>query len=152
MSEINSRQAAKIVAGQKVLPAEATGKKRVLVVGTPDTHALQNGDTIASGIALPVGTRFSAGSLASFAAMGTDVTLDVGIRDFKTKVAIDADGIATAVAVATAGRSAINNGALVKDGAEYVTTVVSEVYLTIGGANPTANAQLRAEIEYICKD
>ncbi len=152
MAEISSRQAAKIAAGTKILPTESTGKKRVLIVGTPATHALGNGDTIASGVPLPVGTRFLSGSLVSNAALGSSVTLDVGIRDFKTKVAIDADGIAAAVAVATAGRSALNNGDLVKDGAEYVTSVVSEVYLTIGGAAPTANTQLRVEVEYVAID
>lgn len=152
MSEINSRQAAKIAANQKILPTESTGKKRVVVIGTPATHALQNGDTIASGVPLPVGTRFTADSIISHAALGTDVVVHVGLRNFKTKAVIDADGLAASVAVATAGRTVANNGDLVKDGAEYLTTVVTEVYLTIAGANPTASAQLRAEVGYIAID
>lgn len=152
MAEINSRQAAKIAANKKVAPNEIYGKKRIVVIGTPATHALAQGDTIASGVRLPVGTRFTLGSRVSNAAMGTSVTIDVGIRNADTKVAIDADGIAAAVAVATAGRSALDNGAFIAAGAEYVTDQPSELYVTIGGAAPTASAQLRVEVELVSAD
>jgi hypothetical protein len=85
--------------------------------------------------------------------MGTSITLDVGLRNFDTQVAIDADGIAAAVDVASAAvRSILNNGALVKDGYEYVTTEVSEVYATLSGGTPTANAQIRIEVMVVTND
>jgi len=151
MAEIVSRQAAKVAARTKMSPNEAYGKKRVVVLTSPATAAWAQNDTLASPVLLPVGTRFTCNSYVSNAAMGTSVTLDVGIRD-KDGVAIDADGIAAAVAVATAGRSALNNGALVKDGAEYVTTVPCYVYATLGGADPTDNAQIRIEVEVVTPD
>lgn len=151
MAEITSRQAAKVAARTKMSPNEAYGKKRVIVITSPATAAWAQNDTIASPVLLPVGTRFTCNSYASHAAMGTSVTLDVGIRD-KNGTAIDADGIAAAVAVATAGRTAINNGALVNDGAEYVTTEPCYLYATLGGAAPTANAQIRLEVEVVTPD
>jgi hypothetical protein len=152
VSETNSRQAAVIAAGNKVLPNQAYGKVRCVVITTPATHALANGDTIASGIALPVGTRVLASSVASTEGMGAGVTIDVGLRNFKTKAAIDANGIAAAVDVAAAGRPALNNGALVGAGVESVTTEVSEPYVTIGGANPTADKQMRIELMVLTID
>lgn len=152
MAEINSRQAAYLAAGRLRSPAYIGGKKRVLIVQTPATHTLAQNDTIASGIRIPKGTRFLADSFVSNAAMGAGVTLSVGLRNWKTKEVVSATQIASAVAVASAGRSALNNGAGVVDGVEYVTTVDTEVYLTIGGAAPTANAQLRAEISYLNTD
>lgn len=151
MAEITSRQAAKVAARTKMSPNEAYGKKRVIVITSPATAAWAQNDTIASPVLLPVGTRFTCNSFASHAAMGTSVTLDVGIRDVDG-TAIDADGIAAAVSVASAGRTAINNGALVKDGAEYVTTEPCYLYATLGGAAPTANAQIRLEVEVVTPD
>lgn len=153
MAEFNSRQAALIAAGTSTKPlSNSLGKKRTLVITTPATAAWAQNDTIASGIRLPKGVRFLSSSFVSHAAFGTSVTLDVGIRNFATKVAIDADGIAAAVAIASAGRSALNNGALVVDGVESVTTEESEVYATLTGANPTDNAQLRIEVDYLSYD
>lgn len=152
MTEIVSRQAAKLAANTKQSPHEAYGKKRVIVITTPATHSAAQNDTIGSGIPLPIGTRFTAGSKVSNAAMGTSATLEVGIRNFKTKAAISASGIGSAVAVASAGRSALDNGALVAAGVEFVTTEVSEIYATFTGATPTANAQLRIEVEVVTPD
>lgn len=151
MAEFNSRQAALIAAGSKTL-SNSQGKKRTLVITTPATAAWAQNDTIASGIKLPKGVRFLCDSFASHGAFGASVTCDVGIRNFATKVAIDADGIAAAVAIASAGRTAMNNGALVLDGVESVTTEESEVYITLTGANPTDNIQGRWEISYISYD
>ena len=151
MAEIVSRQAAKVAAGTKMSPNEAYGKKRVVVITSPATVTWAQGDTLASPVVLPVGTRFTCGTNASHAAMGTGVTLDVGIREVDGTV-IDADGIAAAVAVASAGRSAANNGALVAAGVEYVTTKPCQVYATLGGGTPTANAQIRVEVEVVTPD
>jgi hypothetical protein len=152
MAEIVSKQAAKIAANTKLAPNEAYGKKRIVVITSPDTAAWAQNDTIASGIPLPIGTRFPCNSFVSHAAMGTSVTLDVGIRNFATKTAIDADGIAASADVAAAGRTALNNGALVAAGVEYVTTEVCEVYATLTGANPTDDAQMRIEVECVTPD
>lgn len=151
MPEFNSRQAALIAAGSKTL-SNAVGKKRVLVMTSPATAAWAQNDTFASGIRLQKGTRFTCGSFASHGAMGASVTIDVGIRNFDTKVVIDADGIAADVSVASAGRTALNNGVLVAAGAEYVTTEDVEVYATLEGANPTDDIGLRLEIEMITYD
>lgn len=152
MAEIVSRQAALIAAGTKMSPPQAMGQKRVIVFTSPATAAWAQNDTIASGIPLPIGTRITCNGMASHAAMGTSVTLDVGLRNFATKTAIDADGIAAGVAVASAGRSALNSGVMVKDGAEYVTTEVAEIYATLASANPTDDAQIRIEVEVITPD
>lgn len=151
MAEIVSRQAAKVAARTKMSPNEAYGKKRVVVLTSPATAAWAQNDTIASPVLLPVGTRFTCNSFASHAAMGVGVTLDVGIRD-ANGTAIDADGIASAIDVAAAGRSALNDGDLVAAGAEYVTTVPCYVYATLGGANPTDDAQIRIEVEVVTPD
>lgn len=151
MAEIVSRQAAKVAAGTKMNPNEAYGKKRVLVITSPAVAAWAQNDTIASPVLLPVGTRFGIGSNASHGALGASVTLDLGTRDVNGTV-IDADGIAAAVAVATATRTALNNGAFVAAGVEYVTTVPCYVYATLTGANPTDDIQLRIEVEVITAD
>lgn len=152
MAEFNSRQAALIAAGSKTL-SNSLGKLRTLVITTPATAAWAQNDTFASGIRLPKGVRFLASSFVSHEAFGASVTLDVGIRNFDgAKTVIDADGIAASVAISSAGRSALNNGALVAAGVESVTTAETEVYATFTGANPTDNAQLRIEIHYLSYD
>ncbi len=146
MAEVVSKQAAKIAAGTKLTGADY-GFPRTVVFTSPDTVTWANGDTLGSGIRLPVGTRILANGYASFADMGTSITLDVGLRNASTLVAVDADGIAAAVDVAAAAaRSILNSGVLVKDGVEYVTTVETEIYATLNGGTPTANAQIRIEV------
>lgn len=151
MAEFNSRQAALIAAGSKTL-SNSQGKLRTLVITSPATAAWAQNDTLASGIRLPKGVRFLASSFASHEDFAASVTLDVGIRNFDTKVAIDADGICASVSIASAGRTALNNGALVAAGVESVTTADSEVYATFTGANPTDNKQIRLEIHYLSYD
>lgn len=155
MPEFNSRQAALIAAGSKAL-STAAGKKRTLVVTSPATAAWAQNDTLASGIRIPKGSRFLCDSFASHAAFGASVTLSVGIRNFHTKAAITgaggAAGLASAVDVSAAGRSALNNGSLLAAGVEYVATEDCEVYATLGGANPTDDAQIRLEVSYLTYD
>lgn len=153
MAEIVSKQAADIAAGTKMSAAKAYGHKRVITITSPDTAAWADGDTVASGIKLPVGTRILCDTFISHDAMGTSVVAALGLREFAgAKTVIDADGIAAAIAVATAGRSAANNGALVAAGVEYVTTVESEIYMTLSGAAATANKQIRAEVSVVTPD
>ncbi len=136
MAEIVSRQAAKIAAGTKLSPHEARGKKRVIVITSPAAAAWAQNDLIASGIRLPIGSRILCESYVSNEAMGAGVTLDVGLRDYTTKVAVDADGIAAAVDVAAAGRTVLN----------------TEIYPTLGGANPTDDKQIRIEVSVVTTD
>jgi hypothetical protein len=152
MPEFNSRQAAKIALGNKLGAGESGGTIRSVVLTSPAVAAWAQNDTLASGVPIPIGSRFLSMSYVSNEAMGASVTLDVGIRNFDTKVAIDADGIGAAVAVSSAGRSLLNNGQLITAGIESLTTVVSEVYATLTAANPTDNAQFRIEVFYLSPD
>lgn len=149
MAAIVSKQAAKIAAGTKLSGADF-GRKVCIVWTSPDTVTWADGDTLASGQKLPIGTRILCDNFISHADMGASIVAAVGLRNFATGVAVDADGIATAVDVATAaGRTAANNGDLVKDGVEYVTTVETELYATLSGGTPTANAQIRFEVSVL---
>ena len=152
MAEQVSRQAAKVAANQKMAPNEAYGKKRAVVITSPAAVTWANGDTIASPVVLPAGTRIALGSRVSCAAMGASVVLAVGLRNAQTGVAIDAAGIATGVSVASAGQYDLANGTFTAAGAEYVTTVPTQVFATLSGATPTANAQIRIEVEIITAD
>lgn len=152
MPEIVSRQAANIAAGTKSTPAGVGSKKRTFILTSPATAAWAQNDTIATGSPIPIGTRFLCDSFASHTAFGLNVTLTVGLRDFKTKAVISATAIATAADISAAGRTALNTGAYVAAGVEYVTDVVTELYAVIGGAAPTANAQIRLEISAVTTD
>lgn len=151
MAEILSRQKTAIAAGTKVLPS-VSGVRRVLCFTSPAAAAWAQNDTFASGLVLPKGSRILSDSMVSHGAMGASVTIDVGLRGFTSGTVIDADGIAVDVSVAAAGRTLLNNGALVLDGVDSVTTEDAEVYVTIEGANPTDNIQMRFEIAYVCND
>lgn len=151
MAEINSRQKTAIAAGTKVLPS-VDGKVRCLVFSSPAVAAWAQNDTFASGMKLPKGARLLPQSYVSHGAMATSVTVDVGLRGFTSGTVIDADGIAVDVAVATAGRTLINNGVLVADGVDSVTTEDAEVYVTVEGANPTDNIQMCFYIFYLSND
>jgi hypothetical protein len=149
MAEIVSKQAAKVAAGTKLTGADV-GKPTVVVITSPDTAAWAQNDTIASPVIIPKGSRILPYGYASHADMGTSITLDVGLRLVSTGVAVDADGIAAAVDVATAAaRSVLNNGALVAAGVEYVTTADTYLYATLAGGTPTANAQIRIEVPFL---
>ncbi|MBP8101708.1 MAG: hypothetical protein KAY54_07455 [Burkholderiaceae bacterium] len=151
MAEITSRQVTARVLPGRAEPSQEGGKVRKVFITSPASVTWADGDTIGSGKILPAGVRFTAGSIASHAAMASSVVLAVGIRD-ASGTEIDADGICASVSVASAGRTAINNGALVAAGVEYITTVPCEVYATLSGATPTANAQIRIEVEYVGND
>jgi hypothetical protein len=152
MPEFNSRQAALIASGQKV-QSNSDGTGRTLTIITPATAAWAANDTIASGLMIPKGSRLKLGSLVSTAAMGAGITLSVGIRNFRTKAAITgaggAAGIASAVSVASAGVFQLNNGSLCAAGVDYIVPEDAEVYATLAGGTPTANAQARIDIEYV---
>jgi hypothetical protein len=146
MAEIVSRQAAKVAANTKMNAGEAGGKVSLIEITSPATVAWAQNDTIASPVILPVGTKILLNGYVSNAALTTSVTLDVGLRHAVTGAEVDLDGIATAVSVAAAGRSVLNNGALLAAGVAYVTTVPTVIVATVGGANPTDDAQLNIQI------
>jgi hypothetical protein len=153
MAEVLSKQATRAATAgstgyNKRTPADQ-GRMTVFVLTSPDVVTWTNGDTVAGGVPIPIGTRFLNGASVVCTAMGTSVVMDVGIRNFDTKTAIDADGISASVNVAAAGSKNANGGALVGAGVEYVTTEVSELYVTLSGATPTANAQFRLEVPVI---
>lgn len=151
MAEIVSKQAALVAAGTKQLgPKMGVGKPTTVVITSPDTVTWAQNDTIASPVLIPKGSRILCHSYVSCADMGTSITLDVGLRKASDGTAIDADGIAAAIDVATAAvRAVLNNGALVKDGVEYITTEDSYLYATLAGGTPGANAQLRIECHFL---
>lgn len=148
MAEIVSRQAASVAAGTKRTGADI-GKPTVVVITSPATAAWAQNDTIASPMIIPAGSRILANGYASFEAFGASVVLDVGLRKVSDGTAVDADGIAVGVDVSSAGRAVLNSGALVKDGVEYLTTVDTYLYATLGGANPTDDKQIRIEVPFL---
>ena len=152
MAEIVSRQQATVNAGNKMAPHEALGIRRIVTISSPATAAWAQNDTIASPVTLPVGTRI-VGAVASHGAFGASVTLDIGLRQTdSSQTVIDADGIAAAIDVSSAGsHTAANNGVLADENAPegYVTTAESNIYATLAGANPTDDVQLRIDVEVI---
>ncbi len=150
MAEQNSVQGAKIIAHQKLTPAESHGRQRTLVATLPATHAQYAvADTVFLG-RVPANTRFLLGGAMSIAANGTaSSTIDIGLRITATQVVIDADGITAAASIATAGKVALDTGALVAAAADYTTPAECDVYATVGGAVLAANQQIRFEIPYV---
>lgn len=148
MAEINSRQKTAIAAGNKVLHS-VQGSPQCLVFTSPAAAAWAQNDTFASGMRIPKGSRLLANSIVSHGAMAASVTIDVGLRGFVSGTVLDADGIAVDVSVASAGRTALNNGAYIAAGIDNLVTEDAEVYVTIEGANPTDDIQMRFEIWYL---
>lgn len=154
MAEFDSVQHTAIAAGSKVLPS-AHGKVRCLHFSTPAVAAWAQNDTFRSGSkhVLPKGSRILPSSYVSHTAFGASVTMDVGLRALDASgTEIDLDGIAVGVDVSGATRDLLNSGALVKDGANYVTTQDAEIVATFKSANPTDHAQAAFFIFYICND
>ena len=152
MAEITSREAARLAstsAGGK-LKAASVSLLRSSVITGPDIAAWAQNDTCGNRDRIPAGSRVL-GAFVSCAAMGTSVTLDVGLRNWTsdgTGAAVDADGIVAALAVSSATSAFAGSGALVAAGAEYVTAVDTEPYFTLTGANPTDDADIRVTVLY----
>lgn len=148
MAEINSRQKTAIAAGQKVLNS-VHGTPKCLVFTSPATAAWAQNDTFAAGLKIPAGSRILGNCAISCGALGASVTADLGLRNFTTGAEVDLDGIGSNVAVATASTVLANNGALVASGVDSVTTVDTEPVVTLDGANPTDDIQIRVEVWYL---
>lgn len=151
MAEQVSRQAAKVAVPTKLQNNESYAKSHKVVITTPAAVTWANGDTIASPVPIPVGSRLGLGSRARFSAFGASVLAAVGLRDVNG-TAVAAAGVATAIDVSAAGGANLDNGTLIAAGIESVTTVVTYAYITFSGATPTANAQIHAEIEILTND
>lgn len=153
MAEITSREAARLAsfsAGGK-MKAASSGIVRMSKITGPDTAAWAQNDTCGNRDRIPKGARLL-GAYVSNAAMGTSVTIDVGLRAWTrdgTGTAIDADGIVAALAVASAQSTFNASGALVAAGAEYTVTADAEPYFTLGGANPTDDADISVVVLYV---
>ncbi len=149
MAEINTTQAAKILARTKLLPHESFGRVRTLCCKMPAVYASAAvNDTVFIG-RIPAGSRILADSAVSCAAGTASCTLDIGLRETSTGVVLNATGIATGVDAAAAGVKFANSGAYVTNGAEYVTLVETDVYATVKGAALAANQALKFEIYYV---
>lgn len=149
MAEVNTTQGAKLLAGTKFLPHESAGRRRTLAAKMPTTYVqLAINDTIFLG-RIPVNSRITCDGWVSCAAGTASCTLDIGVRSTKTGAVISATGIATGVDAAAAGQKAANNGALISNGAEYVTTEQVDVYATVKGAVLAANQALKFELDYV---
>lgn len=149
MSEINTTQAARLIAGKKLSPHEQGGRKRILASKMPDTYAqLEVSDTVFIG-RVPVGSRFTLNSMVGCSAGRASAVFDIGVRSSTTGVVIAADGIASGVNVAAAGGKPANTGTLIVDGAEYITEETVDVFATVRGAPIPANQAIKFEVEYV---
>lgn len=151
MAEINSAQAVRVAAGQKIKSSEQ-GKVKTLVITTPATFAqLAIADTIASSQILPKGSR----PLACRISNGTGTascTISVGLRKTdaaKTVVSATALAIQTAITTATTVPTIASNGTKIAAGVDNVLTEDNEVYITVAGAVLAANQAVRVEVDYL---
>jgi hypothetical protein len=143
-----TRTAVAIAAGQKTHPT-AQNRVRSVILDTPATYTAANGDTFGTGIILAKGSRLLAGPILSNAANTASLTLALGLRDAATKVAVDATALMAATAITTAATAPIYTGTKLTAGQYYVLPQDCEIFGTFAGATPTANAAIRAEIEYV---
>jgi hypothetical protein len=149
MPEVRSTQTTAVAAGSKLLPSAEGGKRRIFFaeyLQGASTQAVS--DTIYLGD-IPEGARICKDWLVSFSTGTASCALDVGFRNKATQAVIDVDGIAAAVAVTTAGQSALNNGSSLNAGLTYITPDVVEVYATIRTAVLAANQRLVFEGTYV---
>lgn len=151
MAEIVSTQAAAVAAGTKLSNVESLGRLQMVTINSPATAAWAQNDTIASPVVLPTGTRITGLGKVFHQALGTSVTMDIGLRGVDSaQTVIDVDGIADGLNVAAAGITDANTGLKVNDVASvYVTTVPCVVYATLLSANPTDDAQFRIDIPVV---
>lgn len=151
MAEITSREAARLATTGGKLRAASSGELRASVITGPDTAAWAQNDTCGNRDFIPPGARII-GAYVNCAAMGASVTLDVGLRTWTpdgTGAAVDADGIVAALAVSSATNAYNGSGALVAAGVDSVTSVATEPYFTLTGANPTDDADIRVTVMYV---
>lgn len=150
MPEINSRQAAKIAAGNKLNVSEA-GRDRTVVVQTPATFAqLAIDDTIAGGVFIPKGSRIMAARVSNSTGTASS-TINIGLRKRSDGTVLSATAIGSLIAITTATTTPTNagNGAYIAGGVDQVLSDDAEVYITAKGAVLAANQLVRVEVDYI---
>lgn len=136
-------------AGQKAHPT-AFNNTRTIVISTVPTYAAMGvGDTVATDLVIPAGSRLVAGPTLSCAAGAASSTLSVGLRDATTKAVIDATAIINAASIASATTVQLNTGTKLITGQEYYVPQDAEVYWTIGGATTSANQAIRTEVSFV---
>ena len=148
MAEILNRSATEFAAGRSV-DFDTQGHLSMLVVEMPATWTAGASDTVATGLVLPKGTRLLSDVTVANGTGTASQTLTVGIRDNRTKVAVDASAIVAAAAITTAGVAQVNTGTKLTAGQRYVLTADCEVYMTFSAHTPTANQAIRVEIPYM---
>jgi hypothetical protein len=150
MAELSTitRSSAAIALGRKTDPT-AQNRVRVAVLETAAAYTAASGDTFATGLVLPKGSRLLCPVTISNATNTASLTLAVGLRDAVTKVAIDATAIAAATAITTAATAQVNTGTKLTAGQTYTLPQDAEIYGTFAGATPTANAAIRVEVLYV---
>lgn len=148
MAALKSTQETNRAAGVKMLPNVSTGKRRSAYGRIVLAAAGVVGDTIDFCI-IPKGARISHFGAVNCSTGTASSTLDLGLKSLKTGVVIDADGVAAAVAIATAGHKTANNGALIANGEEYVTTEDVVLYGTIAGANAPSGQKIIVDVPYV---
>lgn len=149
MAEIQTVQAAKAstIPPTKLSPNELHGRRRMLFAKMPTTFAqMAINDTILVG-RVPPNARITSVDVSN-AAGTASCTLDVGLRKPDGTV-IAAAGIATGIDVATAGAKVAENGTLITNGGDYVTTGFVDVYATVKGAVLAANQSLAFRVNYV---
>lgn len=150
MAEINSRQAAKVAAGSKLLNSEA-GRLRTAIVQTPAVFAqLAINDTIAGGSFIPKGSRIVNSRVNNGTGTAAS-TINVGLRKRSDGTVLSATAISSAIAITTAttAPTAAGNGAYIAGGVDQVLTDDAEIYITATGAVLAANQLVRVEVDYI---
>jgi len=147
MAEVNSKQAANKAANKRNRSADYN-PVRCLVITTPDAWTAADGDTMATGQKLPPEAR-PIGVKVGCAAGAASSTVSVGHR----KLSDGSGAVAASLgsqAINAAGTFDVDNGTLMANGADAVTPDYEvEVFLTFGGANPTANQDLRIEVLFV---
>lgn len=150
MAEVNSRQAAKIAAGQKVANSDA-GRLRTVVIQTPAVFSqLAIDDTLAGGVFIPAGSRI-VNARVSCSAGTASSTFNLGLRKRKDLTVVDATAITSLQAITSASTTPVPcaNGTKMAAGVDYVLADDCEVYLTAKGAVLAANQLVRIEVDYV---
>ena len=150
MAEIVSQEAAIVAAGNKITNDVALGRIKVVTISTPASAAYAQDDTIASPVALPVGSRII-GFKVFHGAFGAGTQLNIGLRQTDAaKTVISANAIATVLDIAAVGNKSEASGAggylTVANNTITRTPEVSNIYATFANADPTDDAQLRIDV------
>lgn len=153
MADVASREASRLSSstyGFK-MQAASSGKVRASVITGPDTVAWAQNDTCGNRDMIPAGSRMI-GAFVSNGALGSSVTMDVGLRAWTpdgTGAVVDVDALVDGLDVSGAQSTFNASGSAVAAGAEDVTTVPTEPYFSLLSANPTDNADVRVTVLYI---